>query len=173
MEMVYDLLKITIPAVLILYTAYLLVRSFMNKQLEELQLNIRHKNQEIVLPVRLQAYERMCLLLERINPNNLIPRLNEKDMSAKQLQQLMVSEIRSELNHNLSQQVYMSNDAWMYVSSAVEQLISLINESGNEMSPEATSLDLAKTVFEKNMRNEQDTIRGALSFIKGEIRELF
>ncbi|MEQ9307296.1 MAG: hypothetical protein RJQ14_25505 [Marinoscillum sp.] len=173
MEMVYDLLKITIPAVLILYTAYLLVRSFMNKQLEELQLNIRHKNQEIVLPVRLQAYERMCLLLERINPNNLIPRLNEKDMSAKQLQQLMVSEIRSELNHNLSQQVYMSNDAWMYVSSAVEQLISLINESGNEMSPEATSLDLAKTVFEKNMRNDQDTIRGALSFIKGEIRELF
>ncbi|MEQ8474553.1 MAG: hypothetical protein RIC35_25365 [Marinoscillum sp.] len=173
MEMVYDLLKITIPAVLILYTAYLLVRSFMNKQLEELHLNIRHKNQEIVLPVRLQAYERMCLLLERINPNNLIPRLNEKDMTAKQLQGLMVSEIRSELNHNLSQQVYMSNDAWMYVSSAVEQLISMINESGNEMTAESSSLDLAKTVFEKNMRNDQDTIRGALSFIKGEIRELF
>lgn len=171
--MVYDLLKITIPAVLILYTAYLLVRSFMNKQLEELHLNIRHKNQEIVLPVRLQAYERMCLLLERINPNNLIPRLNEKDMTAKQLQGLMVSEIRSELNHNLSQQVYMSNDAWMYVSSAVEQLISMINESGNEMTAESSSLDLAKTVFEKNMRNDQDTIRGALSFIKGEIRELF
>lgn len=173
MEMVYDLLKITIPAVLILYTAYLLVRSFMNKQLDEIHLNIRHKNQEVILPVRLQAYERMCLLLERITPNNLIPRLNEKDMSAKQLQGLMVNEIRSELNHNLSQQVYMSDDAWVYVSSAVEQLISLINESANELSEGSSSLDLAKTVFEKNMRNEQDTIRGALSFIKREIRELF
>ncbi|WP_421872384.1 hypothetical protein [Marinoscillum sp.] len=173
MEMVYDLLKITIPAALILYSTYLMVRSFFNKQLDELHLTLRHKNQETVLPVRMQAYERICLLLERISPNNLIPRLNEKDMTAGQLQGLMVSEIRNELNHNLSQQVYMSDDAWIYVKSAVEQLISLINESANELGESATSLDLAKTVFQKNMANETDTISGALSFIKSEIRELF
>lgn len=173
MEMVYDLLKITIPGVLILYTAYLMVRSFMQKQLDELHLSLRHKNQETVLPIRLQAYERICLLLERIAPNNLIPRLNDKDLTAKHLQVVLVNEIRSEFNHNLSQQVYMSDDAWMYISGAVEQLISLINESANELPAEATSLDLAKMVFEKSMRNEQDTIRGALEYVKKEIRELF
>ena len=173
MEMVYDLLKITIPAVLILYSTYLMVRSFFNKQLDELHLTLRHKNQETVLPVRMQAYERVCLLLERISPNNIIPRLNEKGMTAGQLQGLMVSEIRNELNHNLSQQVYMSDDAWIYVKSAVEQLISMINESANELRGEATSLDLAKKVFEKNVSNQTDTISGALGFIKNEIRELF
>ncbi|MAE81986.1 MAG: hypothetical protein CMB80_04570 [Flammeovirgaceae bacterium] len=173
MEMVYDLLKITIPAVLILYSTYLMVRSFFNKQLDELHLTLRHKNQETVLPVRMQAYERVCLLLERISPNNIIPRLNEKGMTAGQLQGLMVSEIRNELNHNLSQQVYMSDDAWIYVKSAVEQLISMINESANELRGEATSLDLAKKVFEKNVSNQTDTISGALGYIKNEIRELF
>ena len=171
--MVYDLLKITIPAVLILYSTYLMVRSFFNKQLDELHLTLRHKNQETVLPVRMQAYERVCLLLERISPNNIIPRLNEKGMTAGQLQGLMVSEIRNELNHNLSQQVYMSDDAWIYVKSAVEQLISMINESANELGGEATSLDLAKKVFEKNVSNQTDTISGALGYIKNEIRELF
>ncbi len=171
--MVYDLLKITIPGILILYTAYLLVRSFLQKQLDEVHLNLRHKNQEIVTPIRLQAYERVCLLLERISPNNIIPRLNGPEMTAKQLQGALVSEIRSEFNHNLSQQVYMSEDAWIYVTGAVEQLISMINESSNELKPEATSLDLARLVFEKSMKNEEDTIRGTLSFIKGEIKELF
>lgn len=173
MEMVYDLLKITMPALIVLYAAYLLVRSFVQKQNDELFLKLRHKNQETVLPIRLQAYERVCLLLERISPNNLIPRLNEKGMTAKQLQGMMVEEIRSEFNHNLSQQVYMSDDSWMYVSGAVENLISQVNEASNELSKEATSLDLAKLVFEKSMNNDQDTIRGALSFVKAEIRELF
>ena len=173
MEMVYDLLKITIPAVLVLYSTYLMVRSYFSKQMDELHLTLRHKNQETVLPVRMQAYERVCLLLERITPNNLIPRVNEKEMTAGQLQAVMVSEIRSEMNHNLSQQVYMSDDAWIYVKSAVEQQISMIKESANELPGDATSLDLARKVFEKNMANQTDTISGALTFIKSEIRELF
>lgn len=171
--MVYDLLKITIPAILVLYTTYLMLRSFMQKHLDELYLSLRHKNQEVVLPVRLQAYERITLLLERVSPNSMIPRLNQKDMSARDLQRALVSEIRSEYNHNLSQQVYMSNDAWIYVSGAIEQLISLINEAGNELTDESSGLDLAKKVFEKNAQNDQDTLRGALTFIKNEIKELF
>ena len=67
----------------------------------------------------------------------------------------------------------MSDDAWIYVKSAVEQLISMINESANELPGDATSLDLARKVFEKNMANQTDTISGALTFIKSEIRELF
>lgn len=173
MQIVYDLLKITLPAALVLYAAFLMVRSMLQKQLEERMLTIRQANQEVVLPIRLQAYERVCLLLERISPNHLIPRVNQRDFTARDLQSLMVEEIRSEYQHNLSQQVYMSDDAWMYVSGAVEQLISLINESANEVGPDASGLDLAKKVLEKNIQNQQDTIRGALGFLKNEIRTMF
>lgn len=171
--MVYELLKITIPGILILYTAYLMVRSFVQKQLGELQLSIRQKNQETVLPIRLQAYERIVLLLERISPNNLIPRLNDKELSARQFQAVLISEIRNEYNHNLSQQVYMSDEAWTCVSSSVEGMVSLINEAGNGLPKGSTGLDLARKIFEKSIGNEQDSAGNALKFVKSEIRKLF
>lgn len=173
MEMIIDLLKIVLPALLVLYAAYLIVRSFTTRQLEEYKYAIRQKNAEIVTPIRLQAYERVCLLLERIAPSNMIPRLNETKMSAKDLQSALVAEIRSEYNHNLSQQVYMSGDAWTFISSAVEQLISMINEAGYEVGEKASGLDLAKVIFEKSLKQEGDTLKGALSYIKEEIREVF
>ncbi|MEO9477405.1 MAG: hypothetical protein ABJG41_17805 [Cyclobacteriaceae bacterium] len=173
MEMVYDLLKITLPALIVLYAVLMVVRSIMQKQLDEYSMSIRQKNQEVVTPIRLQAYERVCLLLERISPNNVIPRLNHPEMTSKDLQGALVAEIRSEYNHNLSQQVYMSDDAWSFVSGAVEQLISLINEAGNEVKADAPSIELARAIFEKSMKNEQDTIKGAIRFLKEEIKDVF
>lgn len=157
----------------VLYTAYLLVRSMLQKQLDQDYLQIKHKNQEVVLPIRLQAYERICLLLERIKPNNMVPRLNTKETTATELRVALINEIRNEFNHNLSQQVYMSSDAWMYVSSAIEQLISMINEAGNELEEGASGLQLARKIFDKSMENEQDTVQGALTFVKKEIQDLF
>jgi len=173
MELVYELLKITLPAAIVLYAVFLVIRSFLNKQLEEYRFSISQKNQEIVLPIRLQAYERVCLLLERVSPGNIIPRLNENGMSARQFQADLVAEIRNEFNHNLSQQVYLSEDAWSYVSGAIEQLISMINEAGNQLNEEATSLDLARMIFEKSMQLESDTTKNALSAVKREIQQLF
>lgn len=173
MEMVYDILKITLPALLVLYAGFLAVRAVLNKQLEEMRISIRQKNQEVVLPIRLQAYERICLLLERISPNNIIPRLNQSQLSAREFQSILVSEIRDEFNHNLSQQVYMSKDAWMYVTGAVEQMISLVNEAGSALPTEAKSFDLARAILERSIQKEQDTLRGALDFIKNEIQAVF
>lgn len=173
MEYIIDLAQIIVPGAMILYLAYLLVRSFLNGQRDELLLQMRQKNQEAVLPIRLQAYERVCLLLERIAPENLLPRVSNKEFSARQLQGVLISEIREEYNHNISQQVYMSDEAWMYVAGGVENLISLINESANELSAEASGLDLARVLFEKRMQSEDDALKQALRIVKAEIKELF
>ncbi|MFT6855733.1 MAG: hypothetical protein ACJA0X_001708 [Cyclobacteriaceae bacterium] len=173
MEIVYDLLKITLPAGIVLYAVYLVIRAFLNNQLDEYKFSLSQKNQEIILPIRLQAYERVCLLLERVSPGNIIPRLNENGMNARQFQADLVIEIRKELNHNLSQQVYLSNDAWAYVSGAIEQLISMINEAGNQLTEEASSLDLARLIFEKSMQQETDVIKNAIGAVKREIQQLF
>lgn len=173
MELITELIKILAPAGLMLYLSYLLVRSFLSKQIEESRLKVIQKNQEVVLPIRLQAYERICLLLERVSPNNLITRLNNGQYSAKEFQQILVSEVRDELNHNLSQQVYMSQDAWTYVQGAVEDIITMINEAGKGMTPENSSLDLAKQIFDYMMENEKDMVKNALVFVKEEVRLLF
>ncbi|MBV6646785.1 MAG: hypothetical protein KI790_15110 [Cyclobacteriaceae bacterium] len=173
MDTVIELLKILGPALIVLYASYLLVRSFLDRQLSEIRMGIRQKNQEVVLPIRLQAYERVVLLLERISPNNLVTRLNNAAFSAKEFQQVLVSEIREEYNHNLSQQVYMSDEAWTYVSTAVEDAISLINEAGVEMGEKSKSLDLAKRIFELTLQQERNAIQLASSFLKEEIREVY
>ncbi len=168
-----ELIKILGPAGLVLYLAFLLVRSFLQKQLGEIQLQVSQKNQEVVLPIRLQAYERICLLLERVSVNNLVTRLNNSEYTAKQLQNVLVSEIREEFNHNLSQQVYMSDEAWSKVSNAIESNVSLINEAGESMTAEDHSLSLAKKIFELDMAKESDPIQSALFFVKDEIRSVF
>lgn len=172
MEMVYDLLKITIPAGLVLYLAYLLVRSFLQKQLDEIAFSVRQKNQEIVVPIRLQAYERVVLLLERITPSNLISRLSSSEYSAEEFQQILIHEIRNEFNHNLSQQVYMSESSWTYVITAVEQTISVINSSKNGLDGNAKGFDLAKAILE-NTAGEEDSSKQAIKYIKEEIQDVF
>jgi len=173
MEVLYDLLKITIPAAIIAYLAYVMVRSFLQSKLDEVVYAMRHKNQEVILPIRLQAYERICLLLERISPANLVHRLNNGQYTAQEFQHILIHEIRQEFNHNLSQQVYMSADAWTYVTSAVEQVISEINAAGNEMKKDATSIDLAKALFQIESRKQVHILNEALGFVKREIQELF
>ncbi|NQZ75097.1 MAG: hypothetical protein HRT61_03155 [Ekhidna sp.] len=173
MEMVYDLLKITIPAGLVLYLAYLLVRSFLQKQLDEIAFGVRQKNQEIVVPIRLQAYERVVLLLERITPANLVSRLGGSEYTAEEFQQILVHEIRNEFNHNLSQQVYMSDSAWTYVTTAVEQTISLINSSRNTLEEKAKGFDLARAILESSAGEDMDTPKQAIKYIKEEIQDVF
>ena len=173
MEMVYDLLKITLPAGMVLYLAYLLVRSFLQKQLDEIAFTVRQKNQEVVVPIRLQAYERIVLFLERISPSNLLSRLGSSDYSAEEFQQILIHEIRNEFNHNLSQQVYMSDSAWTYVTTAVEQTISLINASTNGLGEDAKGIDLARAVLENAAGEEMNTSQQAIKYIKEEIQDIF
>ena len=70
------------------------------------------KNQSVVLPLRLQAYERMALFLERIDPNQLVMRIHTPGLTVSQEQNLLLTAIRSEFEHNLSQQIYISDPVW-------------------------------------------------------------
>ena len=173
MEPLTDFLKILVPACLVLYAVYLIVRSFLQKESERRLIDLKIKNNEVVLPVRLQAYERVCLLLERIAPNNLLVRLNNPDYHAKEFQQVLLKEIREELNHNLSQQVYMSDEAWARMKMAVEEVIALINRGAEGMNEENTALELAKKIFELIVSENRDPVTEALKFIKQEIRQVF
>jgi len=173
MNIIVELLKITLPAIIVCYAVYLVVRTFIMKELEKVRMETSFKNTETVLPIRLQAYERMCLFLERIAPNNIIPRLNASGLSARELQAILLRDIREEYNHNLSQQIYMSERAWSNVKLAMETNISLINEVADGLPADATNVDLAKEVFDKSYQNEQNNIDAALVVVKEEIRKLF
>lgn len=173
MEALIEFGKIIIPAGLVLYAMYLIVKSFINSELDKKRIEVRGQSIETILPNRLHAFERVILFLERISPNNLIVRLNNGNYTAKEFQQILLNEIREEYNHNVSQQLYMSEEVWELVKSAKEDLIVTINDSVSTLPAEATGVDLSKMIFERTIQKEPDPIQHALLSVKREIWETF
>lgn len=173
MDALIEFIKILVPASIVLYGAYLLVRMFIQKEVDMRKLEVRSRSIELVLPNRLQAYERMALFLERISPQNLLVRLSTTGMTSKEFHQLLLSEIRNEYNHNVAQQVYMSENMWNLIKNAKEDLILNINDAAGEMKLESTSLDLSRKIFEKAINKQVDPIAHALTELKKEIQQTF
>lgn len=173
MNVLIEFIKILVPASVVLYAAYLLVRTQVQKEVDMRKLEVRGKSIDTVLPIRLQAYERMALFLERISPQNLLVRLTVGGVPSREFHQVLLQEIRNEFNHNVSQQVYMSQEVWDLIRSAKEDLIMNINDAAGELNSEASSLDLSKKIFEKTMTKQVDPIAHALIELKKEIQRTF
>ena len=173
MEVLLEFAKLLIPAAAVLYGMYLVVKSFMQRELDKGKIEIKSKNTEVTLPMRLKAYERLSLFLERITPNNLIIRVRDNSFTAHQFHQAILNDIREEFNHNLSQQIYVSDQAWGLVKNAKEEIIAIVNQSAQDINAEDNSLVLAKRIFQKMTEKKSDPTGVALSQIKKEVRTLF
>lgn len=173
MEVLLELLKIVVPAALVLYAVYLMVKSFLDKELQKQVVATRDKNTEIVLPIRLQAYERMVLFLERISPNSLLRRLNAGELNAQELQHVLVHEIREEFSHNLAQQVYMSDQSWQAIRQAMEEVVSLVNQSAEGLAADARGIELRRRILQGLVEEGREPVAPALKVVKDEIRQLF
>lgn len=173
MEYFVELLKIVLPAGLVIYGMYMVVISFLAKDRESKLIELKTQHSNLIIPVKLQAGERLCLLLERLTPNNLVRRVNNQPFSAAELHGLLLHEIREEFNHNLAQQVYFSDDTWESVRSAVEGVVTLVNRAMQGVEREAKGMDLAKKIFQLSLEQKNDGISFALKKVKDEIRIYF
>tara|TARA_R110002051_G_scaffold257821_1_gene316823 strand:- start:74 stop:595 length:522 start_codon:yes stop_codon:yes gene_type:complete len=173
MEYAVDLLKILLPAGIVLYGMYLVVVSFLSKEREKMLVELKTQNSQTILPIRLQAAERICLFLERITPNNLVRRSNPGGLTSGELHSLLLAEVREEFNHNFSQQVYFSEETWEAVKRAVEEVTTIINQSRQVLNEEATGIDMAKAIFAQALDRKNDPIGYALKQVKSEIQIYF
>lgn len=170
---IIDLFKIALPAAIVALAMYSLVKKHYERDYKVRLLELRQKNSEVVLPIRLQAYERVVLLLERITPSNLLLRVGAVGQSATEYHRVLLNEIRNEFNHNLSQQVYMTEQAWQQVKQAQEEVVNLINQAYKELPENARGTELAKRILETIINGEKDPTSRALAFVKQEIGQVF
>lgn len=173
MDYAIDLLKILLPAGIVLYGMYLVVVSFLSKEREKMIVDLKTQNSITILPIRLQAAERLCLLLERISPNNLVRRSNPASMSAGELHAQLLHEVREEFNHNFSQQVYFSDHTWEAVKNAVENINTLINQSRQSVEADASGMELARAIFTRSLEEKNDAVSYALKQVKSEVNIYF
>ena len=172
MDIVFDILKITIPALLVMLTAWFLIRSMIKTDQEKRRQELLLQNSKMITPIRLQAYERIVLFLERISLESLIVRVSTTDMSAAQLHTSMLTTIRSEFEHNLSQQIYMSPQAWEVVRNARSNMIKIINTEAEKIPPDSNGMGLSKKLLERVMELEKEPTRAAIDYIKGEVARM-
>ena len=110
------------------------------------------------IKLRLQAYERLTLLAERISLNNLISRLPHAGVSAKQMQHALVDAIKTEYEYNISQQVYVSPEAWRAVHNLKEQNIYIVNQLTVTLPFQASAMDLNKQIIDYLMSNPKASL---------------
>ena len=168
-----DILKITLPSLIMLVALYYIVGSFFRNSEKRQKLKIVRGNQKLITPLRLQAYERLVLLLERISPESLVMRTNYPAKTCKQLHSELLQAIRAEFEHNLSQQLYVSVEAWNNVRNAKNYTIALINNAAKDMNGEAPAIELSHKILGMTMEFEQPVIEKAINDLKREIQQIF
>ncbi|MCQ2270020.1 MAG: hypothetical protein MJZ52_02175 [Bacteroidales bacterium] len=158
-------------AVIVFLTSFFSVRMFIQNDERKRLLELKEHNKSVIAPIRLQAYERMAMFLERIEPNQLILRLNDGNTNNAGLRLLLIATIRSEFEHNLSQQIYLSTEVWDKICNAKEDIIRIINISSGKLAPEAPGIELVSAIIEETAAISPVTT--AMEALKEEIRLVF
>lgn len=173
-ENILEILKFTIPALAALGATYL-IHYLQNEKLEKETSNKMKLNaQDKVLPLRLQAYERCVLFLERIQPYSIFPRLNPHNRTLGNFHELMLKEINEEFEYNVVQQLYVSPIAWKMLVNTKNTYIKLIDDLAAKYAPQEPALELANAIL-LAMKEEETAppFKTTIEFFKKELTTLF
>lgn len=173
MNLLFVIVLVLVTGGIVFFTVFYVLKMFLDNENKKRMQEQNNQNLKLITPVRLQAYERIILFLERISPNSLIVRLQVPGMQSLQLQMDMLSLIRAEFEHNLSQQIYMSDRAWEVANSAKENVIKLINISAENVAKDAPAIELSKQIMEQWVNTNPSPVKTAIIYIKHEINSVF
>jgi hypothetical protein len=168
-----EILKYILPALVVLLATYLIVQKFVVSEVQRKQLAIFQESQDVTIRLRLQAYERLTLFIERISPRQLITRLYDSSMTVRDLQMAINFAIRTEYEHNLSQQIYVSKNVWETVKGVKEQEMNMANRIAASLPPDAHAKELHARILDVVTQTEEQLPTDvALQIINDEVRKV-
>lgn len=164
-----DILKYTVAGIGVVWVAVYLLKPYLDKQ-EQLQLlDFKKSVSSQTLPLRLQAYERMVLFVERINPANMLIRLQAGSYTAAELHALVINEVRNEYQHNITQQIYVSLRTWGIVKQLKNDTIAIISNAAKALPENASGMELSKLVLAHLSQLDTDPYDAGLSLIRSDL----
>ena len=173
MDIFLDTFRTVFPSILILIVVYLMMSNFLDNEDKRRKSERIRASQRQSLPIRMQAYERLALFLERISPNSLLLRVKAGKLTNQEYLLLLEQNIRNEFEHNLSQQIYVSDKMWEMVVASKSTMTSIVNTVSADLSPEASGADLSKAILKACMKMENLPSKSALSYLRQEVIEEF
>lgn len=168
---IIELAAYTLPALITGGVAYFLFHSFFRNEENRRRFELLKENQKIALPIRLQAYERIVLLLERVNPAQLLLRVSPPSTDKNDYATLLIHTIQTEFEHNLTQQVYVTTGTWDIINKAKNSTIQMIRQKSIEEDvPNAEKLREAILIA---LTESEAPSNVAISYIKEELKTVF
>ncbi|GAB4428831.1 MAG: hypothetical protein OHK0039_47400 [Bacteroidia bacterium] len=168
-----EVLKYAAPAAVLFFVVKYMNDSHRARTQEEHSRLLRSEVLRQHLPLKLAAYERAILYLERISPELLVPRVGTAGKQTRDFYQEMVQDIRSEYEHNLAQQLYIHPVGWQALVHAKESMLKLANDTLQELGYEAEAIVFARRLFEKCSAAEELPTHKAIFVLKTDIQRLF
>ena len=175
-----QIIVLLLPSLVVLGIVYFMMQGFIESMEKMFQEEHRRRKDEtktanhgLVAPLKIQAYERMILFLERIAPSNLVMRIHHSGITAHELHAELIQALRAEFEHNLSQQVYLSIGAWEMIKTAKEETAKIINISAEKTAASATGLDLGQNIISISSQLKKLPTDVAIEFLKKEFAEKF
>ena len=178
--MILQLVKFIVPSLLIFAAIYYFTNRWYEIQSKKMNLtshneepkalHFENQNAKAFFPLQIDAVQRLVLFLERIAPNNMVMRLLNPGMPARAFQQKLLDNIRSEYEHNLAQQVYISSESWEIVKQSKEEVIKIINMAATKLEDSSAAGDLAQKIFEISAQLKNQPTDHAIEILKQELR---
>ncbi|MCI4649293.1 hypothetical protein [Phaeodactylibacter sp.] len=168
MEILLEIIKLTIPGLLTFLAAYFVLKTYMENQQKLQHLKIQQEQQKSSLPLRLQAYERLSLFCERISLPNLLLRVRKPGMSNGELRVSLLLAVQQEYEHNITQQVYVSSQLWEIIKFARDESVNAISIIAEKTDTKSDAKELAGMLFNYVNQQEVMAVEKALLAIKKE-----
>ena len=166
---ILEILAYTLPSLITGGVAYSLFNSYFKDQRNTRSWLLQKENQKDALPLRLQAYERMALFLERINPTKLLIRITPNSSNKNDYENYIIAQIEQEFEHNLTQQIYLTDDCWTIILTAKNATIQMIRKTN--MSERVDTADKLREVILSDLMEKQSPSSAALSYLKNELNQ--
>ncbi|MES2239051.1 MAG: hypothetical protein V4497_02205 [Bacteroidota bacterium] len=166
-----ELASYTLPAIITGLVAYSLFNSHFKDQQNTRRWLLQKDNQKIALPLRLQAYERMALFMERINPSQLMVRINPISTDKNDYETFVIAHIEQEFEHNIAQQIYVSDKCWSIILTAKNTTIQTIRLAAKN--EKVTNADELRAFVLTELIEKTSPSNTALAFIKNEVAEIW
>jgi hypothetical protein len=166
-----EILAYTIPSIVTGGVAYYLFNSYFKDQQNTRRWLMQKESRKEALPLRLQAYERMTLYMERINLTKLLIRIAPISMDKNDYENLLISQIEQEFEHNLTQQIYMTDECWSIITTAKNATIQMVRKA--TMSERINNADKLREILLNDLMEKQSPSNAALAYIKNEVGQMW
>ena len=166
-----DALLYAVPAIITGFIAYYFFKEHTKNEDGRRRFLLKKDLQVNTMPLRLQAYERLVIFLERITPSKLMIRVEPTSSDNESYESLLIANIEQEFEHNLSQQIYITDDCWTIVCAAKNATIQLIRKA-SRLEKTDTANKLREVVLTEMMEKRSPS-DAALSYIKQEVSDMW